>query len=92
MNHKRRVFRNILLLFVLSCLGSIAYGLYHLNTPDSFAHQFIGCGTVGLFFVAMPIFLFVESKGKEMKDYLLTTENIEKMQKKEPKKKNSLKS
>jgi hypothetical protein len=68
-------------------LGSIAYGLYHLNTPNSYTHQFIGCGTVGLFFVAMPIFLFVESKGKEMKDYLLTTENIEKMQKKRTEKK-----
>lgn len=87
MSLKRRAFRNILLLFVLSCLGSIAYGLYHLNTPNSYTHQFIGCGTVGLFFVAMPIFLFVESKGKEMKDYLLTTENIEKMQKKRTEKK-----
>ncbi len=87
MSLKRRVFRNILLLFVLSCLGSIAFGLYHLNTPNSYTHQFIGCGTVGLFFVAMPIFLFVESKGKEMKDYLLTTENIEKMQKKRTEKK-----
>ena len=87
MSLKRRVFRNILLLFVLSCLGSIAFGLYHLNTPNSYTHQFIGCGTVGLFFVAMPIFLFVESKGKEMKDYLLTTENIEKMQKKRTKNK-----
>ena len=87
MSLKRRVFRNILLLFVLSCLGSIAFGLYHLNTTNSYTHQFIGCGTVGLFFVAMPIFLFVESKGKEMKDYLLTTENIEKMQKKRTEKK-----
>ena len=91
MSRKRRLLRNILLLFVLSCLGSIAYGLYHLNTPNSFAHQFIGFGTVGLFFVAMPVFLFVESRGKEMKDYLLTADNIEKMQKKEPKKKKSLK-
>lgn len=87
MSLNRRVFRNILLLFVLGCLGSIAYGLYHLNTPNSYTHQFIGCGTVGLFFVAMPIFLLVESKGKEMKDYLLTTENIEKMQKKRTEKK-----
>jgi hypothetical protein len=39
-----------------------------------------------IFFVVMPLFLLVESPGKKMKDYMLTEENIRKMQsdKKDP--------
>ena len=53
------------------------------------ANKFIGGGTAGLFLVAMPLFLFKESKGKDMKDYMLTKENIKKMQ--GPKKEKTLK-
>jgi hypothetical protein len=41
---------------------------------------------VGLFLVAMPMFLIIESRGKKMKDYMLTEENLRKMQGKGPKK------
>lgn len=44
------------------------------------ANKCIGFGTVGIFLVAMPLFLIKESRGKRMKDYMLTEENIKKMQ------------
>jgi hypothetical protein len=36
-------------------------------------------GTALLFLVIMPFFVIVASKGKKMKDYTLSKENIEKM-------------
>ena len=50
------------------------------------ANKYIGFGTVGLFLIAMPIFLIKESKNRKVKDYMLTEENIRKMQGKDPKK------
>jgi len=50
------------------------------------AHKYIGFGTAGLFLLAMPLFLYKESKGKKMNDYMLTEENIRKMRGKERKK------
>lgn len=41
---------------------------------------FIGLAVVGLFFVWMPIFLYHRWKGKDVNKYLLTKENIKKMQ------------
>ena len=62
---------------------SIFYGFQIKAENEQNANKFIGAGTVGLFLVAMPLFLFKESKGKKMKDYMLNKENIEKMQAKE---------
>jgi hypothetical protein len=73
----------IIVLIVFASFGAIIYG-FTLKEENLFlAHRFIGSGTVGLFLIAMPLFLFKESKGKKMKDYMLTKENIEKMQSKE---------
>ena len=47
------------------------------------AHKFIGFGTAGIFLLAMPIFLIGASKNKDVKDYMLTKENILKMREKE---------
>lgn len=69
----------IIILVVLLSLGSIVYGFTIKDTRNDRANKFIGGGTVGLFLVAMPLFLIKESKGKKMKDYMLTEENIKKM-------------
>jgi len=42
--------------------------------------------TVGLFLIAMPLFLYKESKSRDFKDYMLTDENVRKMQGKPPRK------
>ena len=64
---------------------SIFYGFHIKDESELKGNKFIGAGTVGLFLVAMPLFLLKESKGKKMKDYMLNKENIEKMQAKEAK-------
>ncbi|VAW10493.1 hypothetical protein MNBD_BACTEROID03-983 [hydrothermal vent metagenome] len=77
----------IITIIVLASIASIVYGFTLVESEELLANKFIGSGTVGLFLVAMPLFLYKESKGKNVKDYMLTEENIRKMQGKEPKKK-----
>jgi len=74
--------KHIIFLIMLLSLSSIFYGL-SLEEEHPQAPKYIGGGTVGLFLVAMPLFLWKESKSKNMKDYMLTKENIEKMNEKE---------
>lgn len=76
-------FKHIIVLIVLASFASIIYGFNLDEGDDSLRHRFIGFGTIGLFLIAMPLFLIKESRGKKMKDYMLTKENIEKMQKKD---------
>ncbi|WP_190810613.1 hypothetical protein [Flagellimonas sp. S3867] len=66
-------------------VGLIIYGFTIKEEQTAKANKFIGAGTTGLFLVVMPLFLFKESKRKNMKDYMLTKENIEKMQAKDRK-------
>lgn len=77
-------FNHIILLVLVVSFASIIYGFTLKSENATIAHKYIGSGTAGLFLVAMPLFLYKESqKGKQMKDYMLTKENIEKMQRKE---------
>lgn len=77
--------RYFILLIVLASAGLIIYGFNLDASEEALAHKFIGSGTLGLFLIAMPLFLFTESKGKKFKDYMLTEESVRKMQGKEPK-------
>ena len=74
----------ILILFIAAVATILAGFLIDLEPDVSIRLK--GLGTVLIFFVVMPLFLLVESPGKKMKDYMLTEENIKKMQsdKKEP--------
>ena len=77
-------FKHLIILIVIASFAAIIYGFNLKDSNEFLGHRFIGSGTVGLFLIAMPLFLYKESKkGKKMKDYMLTKENIEKMQKKE---------
>jgi len=75
----------ILFIVLLSC-GLIIYGYTLDEAQANLANKFIGSGVLGLFLVAMPLFLYRESKGKDFKDYMLTDENVRKMQGKPPRK------
>lgn len=77
----------IILLVVIASSAAIGYGYSLDETEEASASKYIGSGTLGLFLVAMPLFLYKESKGKKMNDYMLTEENVRKMQGKKPKKK-----
>ncbi len=78
--------KHITVLITLLSLGSIIYGFTLEQEQLQTSQKFIGLGTIGLFLVAMPLFLYKESKGKNMKDYMLTKDNIKKMQDQEKKK------
>ncbi|MEO9511026.1 MAG: hypothetical protein ABJN84_08200 [Flavobacteriaceae bacterium] len=72
--------KHLIVFIVLLSFSSIIYGFVIQEKETLASTKFIGFGTVGLFFIAMPLFLIKESKGKNMKDYMLTHENIKKMQ------------
>lgn len=75
----RKKLRFLVLFIVLASLGSVFYGFTQLEETPVNANKFIGFGVVGIFLLAMPLFLVIESRGKKMKDYMLTDENIRKM-------------
>ncbi len=79
----------IIIGIVLASLALIVYGFSIQDEAVALAHKCIGFGTIGLFLVAMPLFLINASKGKNVKDYMLTEENIRKMQGKKEKKDNN---
>jgi uncharacterized membrane protein len=67
---------------ILITLGAVAAIIYGFSIQDEFpvsAKKWIGSGTLGLFLIAMPLFLIRASRGKKMKDYMLNEENIHKM-------------
>ncbi len=76
----------IITLIVLSSIVAIIYGFIVIEEDPALGNKCIGFGTVGLFLIAMPLFLFKESKGKKVKDYMLSEENIKKMREVEEKK------
>jgi len=74
----------ILFCFIAS-LGSIVCGfVFELE----YSEKLIGYGTVGLFIIAFPLFIYYRWKDKNFKDYMLNNENLEKMR--ENQKKNKL--
>jgi len=72
--------KHFIVCIVFLAIGSISYGFYLKSENSIKGDKYIGIGTVGLFLVAMPLFLIKESRGKNMKDYTLNKENIKKMQ------------
>lgn len=69
----------IIILTILS-LGSIATGFLIENI---YSQKMIGFGCVGLFIIVFPLFSWYRWKDKNMNDYLLTNENLEKMRKRD---------
>jgi hypothetical protein len=65
----------ITFLFVAT-LGSIFAG-YLIDSE--YSQKLIGFGVCGLFLIAFPIFAYYRWKDKDIKDYMLTKENLDKM-------------
>ena len=63
-------------LFFLASVTSIISGFI---LEVDYAEKLIGFGTVGLFFIVFPLFSYRHWKGKNVKDYMLTKENLDKM-------------
>jgi hypothetical protein len=68
----------IIAIFFIASLGSIIGG-FLFELP--YSEQLIGSGIVGLFFIVFPLFSWYRWKDRNVKDYLLTQENLDKMRK-----------
>ena len=69
-----------LILFILIILGLITGIILLKFTSDNeiVANKIIGFSVLIAVFVVVPIFLYIRLKGKKLKDYTLTPENIKK--------------
>lgn len=75
-------FRRILITFIFfASFGLLLYGFYHKNAIDEvMGHKLIGLSIVLGFFILMPLFIYHRWKDRNVKDYMLTKEAIERMQ------------
>jgi len=69
--------------FFIVSIGSILSG-YFLEV--SYSEKLIGFGVIGLFFIVFPLFSYHRWKDKNVKDYMLTKENLDKMRENQAKK------
>lgn len=65
----------ILLIFVIS----ISLMVCGFVLDVDYSEKLVGFGVVLLFLVGFPLFSFYRWKNKDLKDYMLTKENLEKM-------------
>ncbi|MCX7548447.1 hypothetical protein OS188_10840 [Xanthomarina sp. F1114] len=61
--------------FILS-IGSIASG-YFLD--ETYSQKLIGFGVIGLFLIVFPLFSYYRWKDRNLKDYMITKESLDKM-------------
>ncbi|MDX1270792.1 hypothetical protein [Bizionia paragorgiae] len=74
----------IILLVFIACITSIIVG-YTIDV--SYSQKLIGGGVLGLFFVFIPLFSYHRWKGRDIKEYMITKENLDKMRDNERRKK-----
>ncbi|GAA3778906.1 MULTISPECIES: hypothetical protein [Corallibacter] len=72
----------IIAVATIASLASIVCG-YIIDTD--YSQKLIGLGVVGLFIIVFPLFSYYRWKDKNIKDYMLTKENFEKMRENERK-------
>lgn len=66
----------IIIIALIGSFGSILCG-YFLDV--NYSQKLIGFGVLGLFFVVFPLFSYHRWKDKDIKEYMLTKENLDKM-------------
>ncbi|MCM4155195.1 hypothetical protein [Gramella sp. AN32] len=67
----------------ISILIAIVIGFYYrINDDEATGDRIIGIAVLASAFILMPIFLYVRWKGKSLKDYTLSEENLKKMKEK----------
>ena len=66
----------LILILFLATLGSILTGFI---IETAYSEKFIGFGVMGLFFIVFPLFSYYRWKDRDVKDYMLTKENLDKM-------------
>ena len=66
----------IIIFFTIVSFGSIIFGYFF---ESDYEQKFIGFGVMGIFFIVFPLFSYYRWKDKDVKDYMLTKENLDKM-------------
>lgn len=66
----------IIWFFFLLTMGSIIAGFV---LEVDYNQKLIGFGVIGLFIIVFPLFSYYRWKDKDVKDYMLTQENLDKM-------------
>lgn len=70
----------LLSILLIAVLIGLATGFYLKPEDPKTGDLLIGLSTLVGFFVLMPLFIFHRWRGKNLKDYMLSKENIEKME------------
>ncbi|MBK5192913.1 MAG: hypothetical protein JJE07_06820 [Flavobacteriaceae bacterium] len=71
----------ILAIIILIAVGTGFY--FRMNDNMILGDRIIGITVLASAFILMPIFLYVRWKGKNLKDYTFTKENLDKMRDKD---------
>jgi len=79
-----KIIKKINLILCILILLGLGVGLYILQFTDDtqLGNKFIGFSVLITVFILVPLFLFVRLRGKKLKDYTLTPENIKKWREK----------
>lgn len=70
----------LILILTIAALTSIVLGFI---LDLEYSQKLVGFGVAGLFLIVFPLFSFYRWKDKNMKDYMLTKENLDKMRERE---------
>jgi hypothetical protein len=68
-----------LIVLFIAITATLIFGFYIRPTDLKTGEFCIGISVVGLFLIWMPLFIYHRWKNKDVKDYMLTKENIDKM-------------
>ncbi len=63
----------------IALLASLTSILLGFILDVAYSEKLIGFGVLGLFLVVFPLFSYYRWKDKDIKDYMLTKENLDKM-------------
>jgi hypothetical protein len=72
----------IIFFLFISTLSSIVAGFI---LDETYSEKLVGFGVLGLFFIVFPLFTYHRWKDRNVNDYMLTKENLEKMREQEKK-------
>ncbi len=74
--------------YIITILAILSFGsiLTGFLIESEYAQKFIGFGVLGIFFIVIPLFSYHHWKGKDVKDYMITKENLDKMRERENRK------
>ncbi|EDP72527.1 hypothetical protein FBALC1_15537 [Flavobacteriales bacterium ALC-1] len=72
---------------LIAFLASIVSIICGLILEVEYAQKLIGFGVLGLFLIVFPLFSYYRWKDKDVKDYMLTKENLDKMRENQREKK-----